>query len=170
MADIGEDFELGEILAILLAVIVIGYFVYKALGSFSCGVKKLTGLCLFSVNPTFDEATGATLGLKCVAPAILQSGRVTPDMVAAIKLEQEKAFPGIPKACVDADVDAAVASINREAAKGPNFLQYAVNYWFGTSFGVCTPSTATGDPSTSASTGCCGPATPPVVCCITCQD
>ena len=155
MADIGEDVELGEVLLILGAVAIGGYLLYKLISALPGAI----GLSVTNLEPTFTSKDGATLGVRCVVPAIINSGQVTDSMRAAIKAEEVKSFPGIPRAQVEANVDWAVNATNAEAAKGPNALQYAVNYWTGLNWGVqsCKPKVI----------ACSGCGAVPGQCCVT---
>lgn len=144
------DFELGEVILILGVVGVGLYFVYKAFSGLGCYLQLSGG-----VKPTID-AQGAHLGYGCIPQAALD-GAVTPAMVDALKARQEQAFPGVPKSQVDADVDWAVAAVQKANDAGPNTLQYAFNYWFGTNFGnpPASAAGADGSPSCPSPQGSC---------------
>lgn len=151
MAETGEEtIDLGLVLLILVAVGIGIYLLSKGIKGLGDGIAKTFGL----------------QGASCVVSAITNPGQVTQAQADAIKACQEKTFPGICKKTVDANVDWAVNATNNQNANGPNAFQYAVNYWFGSSWGVPDATCKAPSPCTNAQSqqgctagvcsGCCG--------------
>jgi hypothetical protein len=134
---IGEDIDGGEVVLVVIALGIGLYYVSKAL--------KAAGLS-GGFSPTFDNTSGAQLGLSCVVPSIINSGTISPSMANAIIANQIQTFPGIDPAIVKANTQKDIDITNAQAANGPNAFQVAVNSFFGTNYGAAPPSSGTALP------------------------